>query len=117
MDEHTRRLIDAQSAAATTFTEIFVDELLGEAQRLAPIEEGTLRASAGRTTERHAGGGVTVTGYFATPYAAVQHERTDYRHPRGGQAKYLEEPLKRRAHEYPAGIARVCAAVARRMQP
>lgn len=26
-------------------------------------------------------------------YAAVQHERLDYNHPRGGQAKYLEEPF------------------------
>lgn len=28
------------------------------------------------------------------PYAVVQHERTDFQHPRGGQAKYLEQGVK-----------------------
>lgn len=42
---------------------------------------------------------------FNTPYAAVQHERTDYEHPRGGNAKYLEGPLKRYAPEMAPFVA------------
>lgn len=32
-------------------------------------------------------------GDTATPYAAVQHERDDYRHKPGQQAHYLSEPV------------------------
>lgn len=32
---------------------------------------------------------------FNTPYAIRQHEELDYDHPRGGKAKYLEDPFNR----------------------
>jgi hypothetical protein len=32
---------------------------------------------------------------FSTPYARRQHEELDYEHPRGGKAKYLEDPFSR----------------------
>ena len=32
---------------------------------------------------------------FNTPYARRQHEELDYEHPRGGKAKYLEDPFNR----------------------
>ena len=32
---------------------------------------------------------------FNTPYARRQHEELDYNHPRGGKAKYLEDPFNR----------------------
>ena len=32
---------------------------------------------------------------FNTPYARVQHEELGYNHPRGGKAKYLEDPFNR----------------------
>ncbi len=32
---------------------------------------------------------------FNTPYALRQHEELDYKHPRGGKAKYLEDPFNR----------------------
>ena len=32
---------------------------------------------------------------FSTPYARRQHEELDYNHPRGGKAKYLEDPFNR----------------------
>lgn len=31
---------------------------------------------------------------FGARHAAAQHERIDYRHERGGQAKFLEQPLR-----------------------
>jgi hypothetical protein len=42
---------------------------------------------------------------FDTPYAAVQHERMDFSHPGGGEAKYLETPLKQKHRQYLAAIA------------
>lgn len=32
---------------------------------------------------------------FNTPYARRQHEELEYSHPRGGKAKYLEDPFNR----------------------
>ena len=32
---------------------------------------------------------------FNTPYARRQHEELGYNHPRGGKAKYLEDPFNR----------------------
>ena len=30
---------------------------------------------------------------YGTEYAVIQHERTDFAHPNGGNAKYLENPM------------------------
>lgn len=106
-------LIRAQVAACTTYTEVFVDEVLGDASRRAPVDEGTLRASHGRDTDRRPDG-ATVTGYFATPYAAAQHEHVEWHHPKGGGPKYLEGALKDRVNDYPRGLARAVAAINRR---
>jgi hypothetical protein len=37
---------------------------------------------------------------FNTPYALAQHERLDFHHPKGGKAKYLEDPLKENVRRY-----------------
>ena len=44
----------------------------------------------------------SIEGYvrFNTPYAVAQHERLDFVHPKGGKAKYLEEPLTQNADRY-----------------
>lgn len=75
------------------------NDLLGRAQRLAPIEEGTLRASGELEVDSRRGA-VTGTVSFNTVYAARQHEETDWHHPKAGQAKYLEQPLKEQAGRY-----------------
>lgn len=38
-------------------------------------------------------------------YAAVQHNRKDFRHPRGGQAEYLSQPLIRLLPEHMQHLA------------
>lgn len=58
------------------------------AQQLAPIDEGPLRNSMTVTHE-----GTKAVVAFDTPYAARQHEELTWHHPRGGQAKYLEQPM------------------------
>ena len=37
--------------------------------------------------------GTVGTVSYNEPYAAVQHERVDFKHPLGGEAKYLEKVL------------------------
>lgn len=67
--------------------------VLGEARKLVPHERGDLERSGRATVEESSSGGVTGAVSFDTPYAVVQHERTDYRHKKGRRAKYLETPL------------------------
>lgn len=69
-------------------------EIEREATRRAPVEFARLRASAYTVppTEKNL---TTETG-FGTEYAAVQHEELTFQHPRGGEAKYLENAVNMR---------------------
>lgn len=94
--------------ALTEATKAIGEDLLGEAQRRAPIEEGTLRAS-GDLELRQTHDGVEAIVSFNTVYAARQHEETEWQHPLGGEAKYLEGPLRERAPRYNRVIAAAAA--------
>ena len=65
------------------------EHIRGEAVQLAPIESGHLRASAEVVVVDHNEAHVKFPG----PYARYQHYGLDFRHPRGGQALYLEQPM------------------------
>jgi hypothetical protein len=106
------RIRARQLEVATAYTEAFMDDVLGEAQRIVPLAEGTLAGSAGRETTVTPSG-VTVRGYFATVYAARQHEEDTWKHRPGRQAHYLEEPFKAGIPRYAPGLARALAAVSR----
>ena len=67
-------------------------DLMAEAKRQVPIDEGTLRRSAVKEVAWQ-GDRVVANVSFNTPYAAAQHEG-DFVHPKGGKRKYLEDPLK-----------------------
>ena len=94
------------------------EAILTEAIDEAPIETGTLRRSGTVTVGELPDGeqvyeaaesgtemkdafpnkiGKEKAAYisFNTPYARRQHEELDYAHPRGGKAKYLEDPFNR----------------------
>lgn len=51
-------------------------------------------------------GSITAACVVDQVYAHYQHDRLDLRHPRGGQAKYLEQPLLANADHYMQRIAR-----------
>ncbi len=68
-------------------------DVLAEAKRQVPLEKGILRRS-GTKEIGWQGDRVVAVISFNTPYAAYQHEGIGFRHPRGGKAKYLEDPLK-----------------------
>lgn len=88
-----KELARRQRLLARGALELAANDLLGEGQRLAPVEEGTLRGSGEVELEVH-GDHFEATVSFSTPYAAVQHEELSFQHPKGGQAKYLEAPFK-----------------------
>lgn len=80
------------------------NDLLGRAQRDAPVREGTLRAS-GELEVDEDGDVIEATIAFTEVYAARQHEELDWEHPLGGRAKYLEHNLAEMAHRYDAVLA------------
>lgn len=84
-------------------------DLAARAALEAPIETGTLRASVspgpgGPLVKRVGHDTVEVDVTFDTVYAARQHEEITWHHPRGGKAKYLEDPLKAMAARYEAVV-------------
>ena len=94
------------------------EAILTEAIDEAPVDTGTLRRSGTVTVGglpdevqvyEAAESGTEMKGAFPgpvgkekavyisfnTPYARRQHEELGYNHPRGGKAKYLEDPFNR----------------------
>jgi hypothetical protein len=118
------RLSEDAAERVVRATNLCGEDLLGRSQRLAPIEEGTLRASAALALivggHRFEGPGALVGAIhyarelarlghaftveaevsFNEIYAARQHEELTWQHPKGGQAKYLETPHRARASAY-----------------
>lgn len=80
------------------------EDLTGKAQREAPVDEGTLKGSI--TNEvKMTPEGVEIVVSANTVYAARQHEEVTWKHPKGGKAKYLADPLKSNAARYAAALA------------
>lgn len=76
--------------------------ILGESQKLVPVDTGTLKNS-GTTRSNKLEKSVTIS--YNTPYARKQHEDNTLNHPRGGQAKYLERPFNEKVGEAEGYIA------------
>lgn len=91
--------------AALKGCEDAADELLTRASELVPLEEGTLLRS-GRVVTGETGAAVGFGQGGASDYAVPQHERLDYRHDNGRQAKYLEQPHRAMAPEVVGFIGR-----------
>lgn len=75
-----------------------------QADNLVPVDEGILKASQAITPPKAHSKTPTARityGGPSAPYALVQHERLDYEHPKGGQAKYLEEPFTEEVNRWP----------------
>lgn len=128
-DEDTRELRRAVARGAMRSLRIIGDDLHGTSQDRAPLDEGTLRASgevvfiinglrhegagAFEAALRHAVGlaaagdlrSMNVEVSYNTIYAARQHEELDWKHPRGGQAKYLESVIHERGARWGAVIS------------
>ncbi len=102
-------------------TDVVLD-LAGESIRKAPVDLGDLRGSGQAAIEGQViakgnkDGNLTMSGIapknaqsgsveFTAPYARIQHERLDFKHPQGGEAKYLENPFRKNSKKYIDHIA------------
>lgn len=100
-DEYSRQRLEAAQRELVRRADRALDRVaesvLGEAVRDAPVDEGTLRASGAVSSPypRPPVGVLERIISFGLVYAAVQHENLNYRHPKGGKAKYLEDAVKR----------------------
>lgn len=86
-------LANAAAAAGVMESALRLEAKIKEA---APIQEGQLRGGVHPNSATTGGNSVEVivsTGAESSDYAIVQHEHTEYAHPNGGQAKYVEDPL------------------------
>lgn len=81
--------------AALKGQKVLAQNILGESQKLVPVDTGTLKRSGHVSTERN----ITTISYN-TPYALKQHEDASLNHPKGGEAKYLERPFNEKSQEY-----------------
>ncbi len=81
LDERLMALITQALAKA-------MEHVRGVSVELAPIESGHLRGSADVTVV-----GLEARLLYPGPYARYQHYGLDFRHPMGGQALYLEQPM------------------------
>lgn len=69
-----------------------LQHLLQVSRTKVPIEEGTLERS-GKASQDGLRGAVS----YSTPYAVIQHERMDFKHDNGREAKYLENAFNQEA--------------------
>ena len=85
---------------------IIGNDLQGRVVPEIPIDEGTLRGSAHVEIERTP---TSVTMIFSVDqvYAAAQHEGIGFHHPKGGKAKFIEDPFKEMLPRYTAALAKV----------
>lgn len=108
MTEFRQRLqvLEAHVAGASRMGLIDAGEqVLGDAQQLAPVNTGALVGSATLDDSKAEGGEVTIG--FNVNYAAAVHEREDVHHAQG-QSKYLETAVR-------TGLPRVNQALGQRI--
>lgn len=75
-------------AAAGAAVDDALEHLLTEANKTVPLDESTLQRS-GTVSREGTKGAVS----YDTPYAVVQHESLELKHPGGRRAKWLELTL------------------------
>jgi hypothetical protein len=69
------------------------NEIMTDSKRRTPVDTGTLKGSGFVTQPEERGGWIVSTLGYGGPakdYAVAQHEKTEYAHPEGGEAKFLE---------------------------
>lgn len=101
-------------------TDIALD-LASRSCRKAPVDMGDLRNNCSavinstKTFENQTATGampqpalkiIAEVGY-SLPYALRQHEDMSYNHPKGGQAKYLEQPFEENEQKYIKKLASI----------
>ena len=88
-------------------------DLAGRSAQQAPVDTGDLRNNCTAALnnseifkeQRVTGSSgpaekVEATVGYSLPYALRQHEELNYNHPKGGKAKFLEEPFLEKEQDY-----------------
>lgn len=70
--------------------EAAAEHLLAAACDVVPYDKGKLAETGEADVDK---GRLRASVYFRGPYAVVQHENLDWKHPGGRTAKYLETPM------------------------
>lgn len=84
---------------ANTVKAIALD-LQGKSAKLAPVDTGDLRNNCNADLRKASGNNASATVGYSLPYALRQHEELGYNHPKGGQAKFLEQPFLESEKKY-----------------
>jgi len=84
---------------ANTVKAIALD-LQGKSAKLAPVDTGDLRNNCNADLSKVNGSKASATVGYSLPYALRQHEELGYNHPKGGQAKFLEQPFLENEKKY-----------------
>lgn len=105
--EAKRRKMEAALRAVDRFGQVPV---LSNAQAMTPVDTGFLVASAVEEPARISGETITKQVGFNAEYAAAVHENLTAQHGQG-QAKFLEESMRRAAPEFGPAVAAAVAAV------
>lgn len=113
LDKQLKRAYKRNPTETAKATRESLLDLAGESARRAPVDTGDLRNDCtaelnGQTVfmrKSPVGGSLpTLRAYgsvtYGLPYALRQHEVLTYKHPRGGEAKYLERPFDERKERY-----------------
>ena len=66
----------------------------------APVESGDLRGDLANPQRNKDGFNIGWEVGSSLPYTRRQHEHTEYKHPRGGGAKFLEKPFRANVNKY-----------------
>lgn len=106
--EAARRLM----MLATEFPKTVAEELnaiaeitMTDAKERTPVEFGVLKGS-GKVAKHASARKLEARLTYGTSYAVWVHERTELRHPRGGEAKFLERALNKTAATFVVDMVR-----------
>lgn len=80
---------------------ITAQNILGESQKLVPVDAGTLQKSGAIKVDSQ---NLIAQISYNTPYALKQHEDATLNHPKGGEAKYLERPFNEKSGELEVNV-------------
>lgn len=94
------KAMNAITAAAAQALGTCAADLQGKSATQAPIDTGDLRANCSVFPLEQTRDTIRVRVGYNLIYARVQHERLDFKHPKGGKAKFLEDPYKENVFKY-----------------
>ena len=95
--KNLNRLTTTMRSSVEKAVDGVVEEVLAESKKECPWKTGDLRRRGHPEVVRDDLNNYLFTIIYPLPYALKVHEDLSANHPRGGKAKYLEDPVNRAA--------------------